>query len=176
MNNGMTGSSSIDNNTINNLAINSGAINDDMAKNRTAFEDYIAKNSSLTYTNVGVSMLPLLRQGKDLFTIRAKSSKRCKPGDVVLYRRPPDKYVLHRVVEVHPTDYVILGDNCISKEYGITDKDIVGIMTGFVRSGREHSIEEIGYRLYSFIWMHTMVSRIFLKKTAVRLKRLLKKH
>ena len=33
------------------------------------YEEYIEKNGSLTYTNVGTSMMPLLRQGKDLFTV-----------------------------------------------------------------------------------------------------------
>ena len=71
------------------------------------YEDYIEKNGSLTYTNVGVSMLPLLRQGKDMFIVSKKGKERCKAGDVVLYRRPPDQYVLHRVIEVCSDGYVI---------------------------------------------------------------------
>ena len=31
--------------------------------------EFLEENGKLTYTNVGVSMMPLLRQGKDLFTI-----------------------------------------------------------------------------------------------------------
>ena len=49
-------------------------------------------------------------------------------------------------------DYVILGDNCIKKEYGITDDDIIGVMTSFVRKGREYSVTDWRYRLYSRIW------------------------
>ena len=66
---------------------------------------------------------------------RKKGDDRCKAGDVVLYKRPPDSYVLHRVVEVRENDYVILGDNCAAKEYGIKDADILGVMTGYVRGG-----------------------------------------
>ena len=136
-----------------------------------SYEEYLEKHGSLTYSNAGISMLPLLRQGRDLFTVRKKGEERCKAGDVVLYRRKPDQYVLHRIVEVRPSDYVILGDNCIAREYGITDDDIIGIMTGFVRDGREHSVKETGYRLYTFIWMHTASLRIFLKKCAIRFRR-----
>lgn len=142
-----------------------------------SFGEYLEKNETLTYTNVGVSMLPLLRQGKDLFTVRRKGQERCKAGDVVLYRRPPDRYVLHRIVEVRPEDYVILGDNCAAKEYGIRDADILGVMTGFVRGGREHSTGEAGYRLYSFVWLHSAGLRILLKRgrnaLARRVKRVL---
>ena len=140
-----------------------------------SFDKYLAAHESLTYTNVGVSMLPLLRQGKDLFTVKRKGSERCKAGDVVLYRRPPNHYVLHRIIKVLPDSYVILGDNSITKEYGIRDEDILGVMTSFVRNGKEHNIEERGYRLYSFAWMHTIELRIFLKKAKARLFKCVKR-
>ncbi len=38
--------------------------------NGISYEEYLERNGSLTYTNSGVSMLPLLRQGRDLFTVR----------------------------------------------------------------------------------------------------------
>ena len=135
------------------------------------FEDMLEEYGYIVYTNVGVSMMPLLRQGRDLFTVRKKGPERCKVGDVVLYKRPPDKYVLHRIVEVRDGDYVLLGDNCICREYGIRDADIVGVMTGYVRNGRRHSTEEAGYRLYRFVWLHTIPLRIALKKALYRIRR-----
>lgn len=136
-----------------------------------SYEDYLEKHESLTYRNVGVSMLPLLRQGKDLFIVTRKTNERCQVGDVVLYRRPPQHYVLHRIVKVRPADYVILGDNCIRKEYGITDADIIGVMTGFVRGGKSYDVHDKRYRVYVFAWMHTISLRIFFKKCVLRLKR-----
>ena len=138
--------------------------------NPLSYEEYLEQNGSMTYTNVGVSMLPLLRQGKDLFTVRKKGSEHCKAGDVVLYRRG-DRYVLHRVVEVRDHDYVILGDNCVCREFGITDEDIIGVMTGYVRGGKEHSVSDLGYRLYSSLWLHTEKPRVFLKRARGWLRR-----
>lgn len=138
------------------------------------YEEYLEKNGSLTYTNVGVSMMPLLRQGKDMFIVK-KKTERCRVGDVVLYKRPPDKYILHRVIEVRPDSYVILGDNCISKEYGIRDEDIIAVMTGYIRSGKEHSVSERGYRFYSFVRLHTIPVRTGCKKLKLRAKKLVKK-
>jgi hypothetical protein len=97
-------------------------------------------------------MLPLLKQGRDIFTVRKKTADRCKKYDVVLYRRPPNKYVLHRIVKVCEDSYVIRGDNCISNEYGIKDSDIIGVMTCVVRNGREISADSTGFRLYSRVW------------------------
>ncbi len=140
---------------------------------RVSFEEYLDQYGSLTYTNVGVSMMPLLRQGKDLFTVRRKGEERCKKGDVVLYRRG-ERYVLHRIVAVRPDDYVILGDNSAAFETGIRDQDIIGVLTGFVRDGKEHSIEEAGYRMYSAVMMHTIPARIFCRKAYGKLRRLVR--
>ena len=140
-----------------------------------SYEEYLDKYQRLVRTNVGVSMLPLLRQGRDLFVVEKRGPGRLKAGDVVLYRRPPDKYVLHRIVQVREKDYVILGDNCVNREYGITDDDILGIMTGFVRDGKQHTVTERGYRLYRFLWLHGAPVRVFLKKAVWRVKAGIKK-
>lgn len=118
---------------------------------KTTYEEELDRMGKFTYTCSGVSMLPLLRQRRDLFTIEKKQA-RCQKYDVVLYKRPPKAYVLHRVVEVRESDYVILGDNCINKEYGIRDEDILGVMTSFVRNGKEYSVSHRGYRMYAVVW------------------------
>ena len=134
----------------------------------------MANNESLTYTNVGISMRPMLKQGRDLFTVKRTDGERVKKYDVVMYRRPPDKYVLHRVIKVLPDGYVIRGDNCIRREYGITDADILAVLTSFVRRGREHSVTEPGYRFYSrlIVFIHPLVSlKLRARSLAGRLKR-----
>lgn len=140
---------------------------------KTTLEQYLAMNGRLVYTNKGVSMLPLIREGRDMFIITSKGEGRCRAGDVVLYRRNGN-YVLHRIVDVRPNDYVILGDNCICREYGITDGDILGTMTGFIRDGREHSTSELPYKLYMIIWLWTERPRVFAKKVIHRAKRFLR--
>ena len=141
---------------------------------KSSFEDYLNEKGTLTYSNVGVSMMPLLRQGKDLFTVRRKGSQRAKTGDVVLFRRPPDRYVLHRVIEVRPDDYVIMGDNCTGKEIGIKDDDILGIMINFVRNGKIHEVTEPLYRFYTWLILHTISLRVFLKRLFGWGKRMIK--
>ncbi len=142
--------------------------------NKTTYEEFLEKNGEMTYSNVGVSMLPLLKQGRDLFTVRKKGKKRCKKYDVVLYRRPPSSYVLHRIIEVREKDYVILGDNCINKEYGITDDDIIGVMTSFVHNGKKHTVNEFWYRFYSHLCVDFAVFRIVPRRMKYKLKRLIK--
>ena len=105
---------------------------------KTTYEEYLKRYGSLTYKNTGTSMLPLLKQGRDAFIVRAVGEyETCKKWDVVLYKRPPESYVLHRVVRVHDKGYDILGDNCIGIERNIPKDAVIGVMTGFIRNGKQ---------------------------------------
>ena len=137
--------------------------------------EFLEENGKLTYTNVGVSMMPLLRQGKDLFTIEKNNGQRYKKGDVVLFARGSSRYVLHRIVKVLPDEYVILGDNCVSCERGIKDSDIHGKMISFVRNGKEHSVTEKRYRVYTALVLFFNPVRVFFKRIWIKFKHLVKK-
>lgn len=146
---------------------------------KTTYEEELSRTGSFTYTCSGVSMLPLLRQKKDLFTITKKQG-RCKKYDVVLYKRYiktaescKTAYVLHRVIEVRENDYVILGDNCLNKEYGISEEDIIGVMTAFVRNGKEYSVENKAYRMYAVVWYYLYPLRRLWKKCRISVRKML---
>ena len=141
---------------------------------KTTYEEELNRTGKFTYTCSGVSMLPLLHQHKDLFTIEKKQG-RCNKYDVVLYKRPPKSFVLHRVVEVREKDYVILGDNCLNKEYGITEEDILGVMTSFVRNGKEYSANHKGYQMYAKVWYFLYPLRKTWKKCKYQCRKFLKK-
>ncbi|MCR4621538.1 MAG: hypothetical protein K5663_05590 [Clostridiales bacterium] len=142
----------------------------------------LEKDGYLIYTNVGTSMLPLLRQRRDIIEIRKlQPFTRCKKYDAVLYKRG-GKYILHRILKVRPNDYVIVGDNCIWCEYGITDDMILGVMTRVIRDGKSIDVStNKQYRLYVHLWCdfyHVRVAILYLKRLAYavlrKLKRLLK--
>ncbi len=115
----------------------------------------LEKNGYFIYTNVGYSMMPLLRPRRDLIEIR-KLSGRAAKYDVVLYRRAREKsghYVLHRVLKVLPDGkYIIAGDHNTFKEYDVTDEMILGVMTRVIRGGKSIYPNELKYRLYIHLW------------------------
>ena len=143
---------------------------------RLSYEEYLRKYHTLTYKNAGVSMLPLLKQGRDSFTVReVKPGESCKVWDVVLYKRSTDQYVLHRIIKVYEDSYDILGDNCIGIERGVPKTDVLGVMTDFTHKGKQYKTDDLRYRLYVWLWCRPYKLRIFLKKIRMRLQSVYRK-
>jgi len=127
------------------------------------FEEEIRKNGKLLYTNVGDSMMPLIRQDRDILIIN-RPQGRLKKYDVPLYKRDNGQYVLHRILKVRANDYIMCGDNRYRKEYGITDHHIIGVLTAIVRDGREISVTDPRYRFYVHLWCDLFPVRRFILK------------
>lgn len=133
-----------------------------------SFEEILSQQGKLIYTNTGISMMPLLRQHRDLLIIGRKPEGRLRMWDVPLYRRDNGQYVMHRVLWVRKHDYVMCGDNQWRPETGITDRHIIGVLEAVkrrqpgqegdegevlpVRVTPEHPHVPLMYRLYVFIW------------------------
>ena len=67
--------------------------------NKSNFEEILARDGRLFYTNVGDSMMPLIKQGRDLLVIE-KTAGKLKKYDIPLYKRDNGQYVLHRILKV----------------------------------------------------------------------------
>lgn len=119
---------------------------------KTTFEDVIQEHGVLIYENVGDSMMPLIKQGRDKMVIVRKPEGRLRKYDVPLYKRDNGQYVLHRIVGVRDNDYVILGDNRWALEYGITDRHIIGVLSAVIRDGKSVSVTSKQYLRYVQLW------------------------
>ena len=141
---------------------------------KSSFEEILEKEGRLIYSNVGDSMQPLIRQGRDLLVIESPRG-RLKKYDVPLYRRDSGQYVLHRVLQVREHDYVLCGENSWHKENGVTDRQILGVLTSVVRDGKELPVTDWRCRLYIHLWCGLFPLRALLLKGFHELKRLIKR-
>lgn len=112
---------------------------------------YLEEHGEIMIAPLGTSMLPLLR-GDRCQVILEYPKESLTKYDVVLYRNKNGKLILHRVIEIFPSEYTICGDNTYSYETGITKDQILGVMTGFYRKNTYISVNGAGYRLYVKIW------------------------
>lgn len=148
-----------------------------MSSMRSTFENEIEKYGYLVYTNVGNSMMPLIRNGKDILVITKKKESRLKKYDIVLYKRDNGQYVLHRILKVRRKDYILCGDNRCKKEKGVTDKQIIGILEKIIKDDIVINVHNRKYILFLHIWCDLFFIRIIiirLSRGIRRTKRVLK--
>lgn len=122
---------------------------------KLTFEEVLKRDGRLVYKNVGVSMLPLLRENKDIMVIESDTSA-LKKYDSVLFRREGvkgrGKYVLHRILKILPENkYFIAGDNCSSGEI-VAKPQILGVLTSVLRDGKAIDFGSTKYKLYVRLW------------------------
>ena len=115
-----------------------------------SFEEIIERDGYLVYTSRGFSMYPMIRQHKDLLIIK-KITEDLKKYDVVLFRRN-GKYILHRIIAVRGDVYDTAGDHNWWKEKNVRRDEIIGILTSFVRDGKEIPVTDRTYRMYVHLW------------------------
>jgi hypothetical protein len=120
--------------------------------NNSTYEEQLQQHGTLIYTNVGDSMMPLLRENRDLMVIERRPDGRCKKYDAVLYRRPDGKHVMHRILQVRKDDYVICGDNRWGREFGVPDEWIIGVLTAVIRDGKRIEVTDRKYQRYVHLW------------------------
>lgn len=110
----------------------------------------------------GVSMMPMLRQGKDAVELSPLPPV-LKKYDIPVYQYPSGKYVMHRVVAAKPDHYICLGDNLTELET-IRPEQMIGIVSAFKRGEKRIAVDHFGYRIYCRVWCFLFPIRKVYKK------------
>ena len=121
----------------------------------------------------GVSMLPMLRQGKDSVELSPLPQK-LEKYDLPVYRRKSGQYVMHRVVGVKDDHYICLGDNTEAFEK-IYQSQMIGVVSAFKRGDKRVEVTSRAYRVYCRVWRLTRPLRVLYKGTKRLAKRILKR-
>ena len=123
----------------------------------TTFEDILREQGTLVYTYGGVSMMPLLRQGRDVMVIEnVQDGKPLHRLDSVLFKRRNGQYVLHRIMDSGTPEseklvYRICGDNTLDLER-VERSQIIGRLVAVERYGGRHiCVTDLSYRLFSWL-------------------------
>lgn len=138
----------------------------------TSIEEELKEKGTCSYFNLGTSMMPLLRQRKDLIHL-SKKPQLLHKNDVVLCKYKKNSYILHRISKVKGNRYDLCGDHCLKKEKNISEEDIVGIMVAYTRNRKYYTVENIGYRIYVFLWGGRFWHRVTILYIMQKLKSLL---
>ena len=114
------------------------------------FRERLVAGQRVRFSPHGISMLPMLRQGKDSVTL-SPVPEVLKKYDLPLYQRADGSYILHRVISVGET-YTCMGDNQFVPEPGLKHAQMIAVVTAFTRGDREIRVTDWRYRLYCRFW------------------------
>jgi len=134
-------------------------------------KESLVSGQRISLTVTGGSMFPLFTHERD--SVVLEKAIVYKPRDIVLYVRDDDTPVLHRIVSKKEDGYGMCGDNQQVEEYPISEEQILGKVSEFVRKGKKISVENKWYKFYSFIWCLGLKHRkilLFLPLKLVSLK------
>ncbi len=136
---------------------------------RLSYEELLARDGFLLRQTKGASMEPMLRQGREESLIKAPH-RQLRKYDVVLFKGPKDRYILHRVIGREGDLYRIRGDNCMGTDL-VSEDRIIGILAGFYRGDTYvDCFTDRAYLRYS----RRVVATFPLRRAKVRLRSLCK--
>lgn len=125
-------------------------------------EDEIAQGHPVQFRLKGVSMFPLMRNGKDEVVLYPCKGEELKPMDVVLFRYR-GKHLLHRIIRREGDCLYIQGDGSYVAKESCNVADVVGKMHAVIRpGGRRVSVESRSWRIQSLLWQKTGAFRPYL--------------
>lgn len=125
----------------------------------------------------GFSMYPLVVSRRD--SVLLGKAEEIKVGDVPLFQRKDQSFILHRIVGEKNGAFIVMGDYETKQEYPVYKEQIVAVAKGFYRNERFISCDSFWYRVYSAFWRRTLWMRPMLLKgikTIVRIKGKIRKN
>lgn len=109
----------------------------------------------------GYSMRPFLEDGRDKALL--KHPEKIDVGDAVLAEIAPQRYVLHRIVDIDGDKVTLRGDGNLATEH-CRLSHIKATAIGFYRKGRQQldSTDGRKWRIYSWWWTRLLPIRRYL--------------
>lgn len=144
-----------------------------MKEIQTSIADELRAGRAVSTETHGISMKPLLIEGKTLVVIEPLR-RALKVGELPVFLRPDGKYVIHRVIGMDEKNYYTRGDNCLNFET-VPKEQMLGVVVEIYRNGRMLRVTDRRYKLYVAFWRALTPLRLGWKRLRVKLSRLKKR-
>ena len=112
----------------------------------------IESGTDVSIVVTGNSMRPLWHSRRDTVVLTGCDPLSLKKGQIPLYLRENGQFVLHRIVKVHNDCYDMAGDHQTEIERAVPKQKVLCVVKAYTRNGKFHTCDDLGFRLYSFLW------------------------
>lgn len=106
----------------------------------------------------GNSMSPFLIHGRDTVYL-SRLTRPVRRGDTLLYQRRNGTYVFHRVYAITSDGFTMVGDAQTVLELGIQQDQVIAIMTGAIRKGKELKPGDFWWEFFEKVWIRIVPMR-----------------
>ncbi len=119
------------------------------------------ENKSFSFPVKGTSMRPMLKND-DVVTI--VSINNYKKGDILLYKRLDESFVLHRVRKIKNNKLYIVGDHQTGLEE-VNYNQVIAKVINYKKNNKDkvYNLKGVKYNLYKFIVKFKIIRFIFSK-------------
>lgn len=127
----------------------------------------LEKGKSVTIPMRGVSMLPILKEGRDSVRLSSADASNLKLGDIVLFRHN-NRYVLHRYKGLKEGFLFMHGDGLLGKGEKCLPSEVYAKVTQIIRYKKDSiSPASVRFRLMTSLWL--LIQPIILRFRLLRL-------
>ena len=124
----------------------------------------------------GMSMYPFLVGGRDEVFLCSKEKKPPKRGDICLFSRDDQLFVLHRVHHINQRGYFMLGDAQSEIEGPIPEENIRATVTTVIWRGKKIPFDRLWLRCLAELWIWLRPIRSYIIRAYSRLSHTVKSH
>ena len=128
-----------------------------------------ASGADVQLVVTGNSMLPFLADKRDKVTLTSFKGK-AEKGDILFYRRPDGKCVLHRVINATEDDVYFVGDAQNVIEGPVNISDVLAECNEVTRKGKLFNKQSFLWWFFSHIWINIIPLRLTIIKFIGKIK------
>ncbi len=118
----------------------------------------VEEGETVSMRIVGSSMSPFLIHDRDLITFKAPE-RELKKGDMVFFQRESGQYVMHRIYDVKPDGYYMVGDAQTEIEGPIRREQIFAIIIKVRRKGKWMEPGDFWWNFFERVWINVIPFR-----------------
>ena len=107
----------------------------------------------------GNSMLPFIRDGKDVIILEKPNEQSFQNGRLLLVKLSDGRYVLHRVDKINDGRILLHGDGNLSIFETCTSQDVIAEATTIIRNGKKIQRGSIRWNLFHHLWPRNLKLR-----------------
>jgi hypothetical protein len=112
----------------------------------------LEEGRNAVFTVSGMSMWPFICHGRDQVIVTACDPALLRVGDIILFRTPGGRYMLHRITALRPDAFETTGDgNCFRDGWFLRDCARAKVVS-ILRDGKTIDCRSWGWRAIFALW------------------------